>query len=85
MAGELAADPDCPDRAFAKYDAKLRDYVGKAQNIPLGGLAPRLLNPKAVWGIKLLRFVFWLVAWTGVWKMLSLGGEKAFTLPNYDF
>lgn len=84
MAGELAANPDCPDAAFAKYDARIREYVTKAQRIPLGGIAPKLANPSASWGITLLRFVFWFVAWTGVWKYISIGAEKKYVLPAYD-
>lgn len=84
LAGELAANPDDPAAAFAKYDATIRGYVEKAQQIPLGGLAPRLANPSATWGIGLLRYVFWLVSWTGLWRYISIGQEKKYVLPAYD-
>lgn len=84
LAGELSANRDDPAAAFAKYDAMLREYVGNAQRIPLGGVAPRLANPSATWGIGLLRYIFWLVAWTGVWRYISIGQEKYYALPAYD-
>lgn len=83
LAGELAATPDDPAAAFAKYDATIRDYVEKAQRIPLGGLAPRLANPRTTWAILLLRCIFWLVSWTGVWKLISIRAEE-YVLPAYD-
>lgn len=84
LAGELAANRDHPEEALAKYDATIREYVEKAQQIPLGGLAPRLANPSAAWGIGLLRYIFWLVSWTGVWRYISIGQDKKYVLPSYD-
>lgn len=84
LAGELNANSESPEAAFAKYDAVIRGYVEKAQRIPLRGMAPKLANPSTGWGIGLLRFIFWLVAWSGIWKYISIGAEKKFVLPPYD-
>lgn len=62
----------------------IRDYVEKAQQIPLGGLVPKLANPSSVWGVSLLRFFFWLVAWSGIWRFIDIGAEKKFVLPIYN-
>jgi hypothetical protein len=33
-----------------------------------------------------LRFVFWLIAWTGVWKLVNIKqADDKFVLPEYDF
>lgn len=85
IAGELAASPEDPSAAFARYEKRLRKYVEKAQYIPLGGTLPRLANPETDTGIRILRFVFWLIAWSGVWKWFNIKGDTAFDLPEYIF
>jgi 2-polyprenyl-6-methoxyphenol hydroxylase-like FAD-dependent oxidoreductase len=63
--------------AFGMYERRLRAYVESAQNIPLRGYAPLIFNPETVWGIWLLRRIYWFVwgivcfvLWTNVAKML---------------
>ena len=72
--------------AFELYEKRLRSYVESAQNIPLGGYAPFLLNPQTSWGIWLLRIIFSLVSrlvpfftWT---KLARLFPEE--THPRFD-
>jgi 2-polyprenyl-6-methoxyphenol hydroxylase-like FAD-dependent oxidoreductase len=48
LAGELAADPD-HGRAFARYEAVMRPYVTRAQELPPG--TPRLAHPRTRGGI----------------------------------
>lgn len=85
IAGELAMNPDIPGAAFAKYEERLRDRVRKAQTVPLGGALPKLGNPNTYAGIYVLRFLFWLVAWSGVWKWINIKESVEFDLPKYDF
>lgn len=84
LAGELAASPDDPSAAFGRYQDVLEDYVKKSQNIPLGGMLPRLANPWSSWGIYVLRSLFWLMAWTGAWKWFGGESKMDFALPKYD-
>jgi hypothetical protein len=86
MAGEVAANPQDPEAAFARYEERLRPFVRDAQYIPLGGSLPKIGNPQTRFGIQILRFVFWFIAWTGLWKLLGAkqGGSK-FELPDYKF
>ena len=63
--------------AFEMYEKRLRSYVENAQNIPLGGYAPYLLNPQTSWGIwlfrtmyRLLSWIVRLIAWTKLTRML---------------
>lgn len=86
VAGELASNPDDPSAAFAKYEERLRGYVEKAQYVPLAGLLPKIGNPQSALGVGVLRFVFWVIAWTGVWKLVSVKqADDKFVLPEYDF
>jgi 2-polyprenyl-6-methoxyphenol hydroxylase-like FAD-dependent oxidoreductase len=86
IAGELARSPDDPVAAFAKYEERLRGYVEKAQYVPLAGYLPALGNPQSAVGVRLLRFVFWLISWSGVWKLISIKqGDDKFELPEYEF
>ncbi|EMC93621.1 hypothetical protein BAUCODRAFT_37305 [Baudoinia panamericana UAMH 10762] len=83
LAGELSEQCDNPPSAFRAYEDRLRTYVDKAQEIPLGGAAPRLLNPDTRWGIWTLRAAFRLFAWTGVWKLIDPGEAEKLDLPAY--
>jgi 2-polyprenyl-6-methoxyphenol hydroxylase-like FAD-dependent oxidoreductase len=86
IAGELASNRDDPAAAFAKYEERLRTYVEKAQYVPLAGFLPKLGNPQSRLGVRVLRFVFWLVAWTGVWKLVNIKqANDKFVLPEYGF
>jgi 2-polyprenyl-6-methoxyphenol hydroxylase-like FAD-dependent oxidoreductase len=86
IAGEMASNRDDPAAAFAKYEERLRTYVEKAQYVPLAGFLPKLGNPQSRLGVRVLRFVFWLIAWTGVWKLVNIKqADDKFVLPEYDF
>jgi 2-polyprenyl-6-methoxyphenol hydroxylase-like FAD-dependent oxidoreductase len=86
IAGEMASNRDDPAAAFAKYEERLRTYVEKAQYVPLAGFLPRLGNPQSRLGVRVLRFVFWLIAWTGVWKLVNIKQtDDKLVLPEYDF
>jgi 2-polyprenyl-6-methoxyphenol hydroxylase-like FAD-dependent oxidoreductase len=86
IAGEMASNRDDPAAAFAKYEERLRTYVEKAQYVPLAGFLPKLGNPQSRVGVRVLRFVFWLIAWTGVWKLVNIKqADDKFVLPEYDF
>ena len=85
LAGELGANIADPAAAFKEYERKLRQYVERAQQVPLGGWAPYVLNPQTSWGVWLLQTALWLVAFTRIWKVVpDLGGEK-FPLADYNF
>jgi 2-polyprenyl-6-methoxyphenol hydroxylase-like FAD-dependent oxidoreductase len=86
IAGELAKTPNDPEAAFAEYDKKFRSYVADVQNIPGGNALPKVANPDTAWGVRILRFSFWFIAWTGLYKYINpKGGNSKFTLPDYDF
>jgi 2-polyprenyl-6-methoxyphenol hydroxylase-like FAD-dependent oxidoreductase len=86
IAGETASNRDDPAAAFAKYEERLRAYVEKAQYVPLAGFLPRLGNPQSRLGVRVLRFVFWVIAWTGVWRLVNIKqADDKFVLPEYDF
>lgn len=70
LAQELSRNRDEESAAFEKYEERLRSYVEDAQNIPLGGYAPYLLNPQTSWGIWLFRTIATFVAWTKLSKIL---------------
>ena len=53
---------------FAMYEKRLRSYVEKCQNIPLGGYAPYIFNPESAGGIWLLQTILQFVSWI-VWFM----------------
>ena len=86
LAGELGSNIADPAAAFKEYEKKLRQYVERAQQVPLGGRAPYVLNPQTSWGIWLIQTALWLVAFTRIWKLIpaDLGNEK-FPLPDYKF
>ena len=86
IAGEMARSPDDPVAAFTKYEERLRGYVEKAQYVPLAGYLPALGNPQTWLGVWLLRLVFWAIARSGVWKLISIKqGDDKFELPEYEF
>lgn len=85
LAGELGTNIADPVAAFKEYEKKLRQYVERAQQVPLGGWAPYVLNPRTSWGIWLIQTALWFVAFTRIWKVVpDLGGDK-FPLPDYKF
>lgn len=63
LAQELSRKPYAD--AFEAYDKRFREYVEKAQNIPLGGYAPYLFNPDSALGIWVLHSIFRLFSWVG--------------------
>jgi 2-polyprenyl-6-methoxyphenol hydroxylase-like FAD-dependent oxidoreductase len=86
IAGELALNPSDPQAAFRKYEERLRGYVEKAQYVPLAGYLPAIGNPQSAFGVRVLRWVFWAIAWSGVWKLFSLKkGDDGFVVPEYEF
>ncbi|KAM0701122.1 hypothetical protein Q7P35_011483 [Cladosporium inversicolor] len=86
IAGELALNPSDPEAAFRKYEEKLRGFVEKAQYVPLAGYLPKIGNPQSAFGVGVLRWVFWVIAWSGVWKLVSVKkGDDDFVPPEYDF
>ncbi|EON70003.1 hypothetical protein W97_09269 [Coniosporium apollinis CBS 100218] len=84
IAGELAARPDEPHTAFTRYEERLRHYVKESQSIPVGGLVAKLAIPETYTGIRILRFLFWLAAQSGVWKWFNIK-QNTFDLPKYTF
>ena len=86
IADELALNPSDPQAAFRKYEERLRGYVEKAQYVPLAGYLPAIGNPQSAFGVRVLRWVFWAIAWSGVWKLFSLKkGDDNLELPEYEF
>ena len=85
LAGELGANIADPAAAFEEYERKLRGYVERAQQVPLGGRAPYVLNPQTWWGIWLLQTALWFVAFTRLWKLVPDFGNEKFALPDYKF
>ena len=86
LAGELARSPSDPQAAFGRYEERLRGYVENAQYVPLAGYLPALGNPQSALGVSVLRWVFWAIAWSGVWKLFSVKqGDDAFEVPEYEF
>lgn len=86
LAGELARSRADPQAAFVRYEDRLRGHVERAQYVPLAGYLPALGNPQSALGVRLLRFVFWAIAWSGVWKLFSIKqGDDTFEVPEYEF
>ncbi|KAL8792091.1 MAG: hypothetical protein Q9195_005346 [Heterodermia aff. obscurata] len=83
LAGELGTNIADPAAAFKEYEKKLREYVERAQQVPLGGRAPNVLNPQTSWGIWFLQTALWLVAFTRIWKLIPDIGNEKFPLPEY--
>lgn len=53
LVGELAATPDRPERAFARYEQQMRRYADSAQGLPRGGA--KLMHPSSGAGVKAIR------------------------------
>ncbi|KAF2172661.1 hypothetical protein M409DRAFT_62414 [Zasmidium cellare ATCC 36951] len=85
IAGELASNLDNPSAAFAQYEKKLHDYVRREQKIPFRGKGPELLNPQTGIGIALERSVFKAMAQSKIWKLIDIGKDEDFPLPEYNF
>lgn len=84
VAGELVKIPNDPVLAFREYDRKFRDYVASVQTIPGGSALPKLANPESAWGVRVLRWAFWLISWSGLYKLVNpKGGNERFELPDY--
>lgn len=86
LAFELAAKPNYQE-AFAGYEARLRPFVTKIQQLPPG--VPRLAHPSSAVGISLFNAVIRLISSRFVKKLGKLiGGKKkaeddGILLPNY--
>lgn len=80
LAQEVSRAQDDVPTAFEKYDKRLRKYVEDAQNIPLYGYIPYLLNPETSWGIWVFRTIAWFVTWSGLAKILPEFKSEEFDL-----
>ena len=82
LAQEMGRNRDDVAKAFEKYEKRLRGYVEKAQQIPLGGCAPYVLNLQTNWGIWLFRKVAGFVAWSGLVSWLPDWKADEFNLEG---
>lgn len=82
LASKIIATPDNPPKAFEEYDKDFRPFVNKKQPIPLGGLAPKFLNPDTALGIWILRTIFAWVTWLAPWRFLPEFGSESYKLPD---
>lgn len=84
LAGELALSSD-HDLAFNQYEARLRDFVENAQDIPK--IAPRLANPHSHLGLAILHGTLKLASTPAIkdlfGKLIS-GKSKDIDLPDYQ-
>lgn len=80
LAQEMSKNRDDGLAAFEKYEERLRSYVENAQNIPLGGYAPYLLNPQSSWGIWVFRTIVRFISWTKISKILPSPKPAEFNL-----
>lgn len=87
LAGELANNLDDPAAAFASYEDKLRDYITRAQTVPLGGRAPQIMVPQTAAGIWLLQSFFWLIAKSRIseWGANLFPADEVFPIEDYQF
>ena len=53
LVGELAASPDRPRQAFARYERQMRRYADSAQGLPRGGA--KLMHPSSGAGVKAIQ------------------------------
>jgi 2-polyprenyl-6-methoxyphenol hydroxylase-like FAD-dependent oxidoreductase len=72
LAGELSEAPKDPCAAFKAYEARLRHYIEKSQEIPFGdsGLQ-RIMAPKNRFQVWVLRIMAWIIGWTGIWRLMK--------------
>lgn len=70
LAHSIINHGDDTDEAFRQYEQKMRPYVDKIQTIPLGGQAPKFINPDSSWGIWFQRSFVGVVSKLGLYKYL---------------
>lgn len=85
LAGELVSNPNDPAAAFVEYEKRLQKYVEREQKIPLWGRAPKVGNPQSRAGVLANRTLFWALAKSQVWKLVNVGTDEEFPLPDYTF
>lgn len=86
LAGEIVKSKKDHRSALRAYEEKLRPYIEKKQKLPPG--APGLVCPSSAWGVSVLNWVVWFVAWSGVTKWLGgsdSGGDDGFRISEYSF
>lgn len=83
LAGEIAARPNDPRAALARYEEVLRPFIASAHELPPGGLAA--MTPKSRFGIRAgraaSRFMMSKLMRPLMIKMLSK--TESYELPNY--
>lgn len=85
LAGELAASPDRPEQAFARYEQLLRRYADSAQGLPAGGA--RLMHPSSRLGVRAMQTAQRIAA-TGLvrntaQKLFLTSAKHVPVLPEY--
>ena len=70
LANSIISHDGDPQKAFEAYEQDLRPYIEKIQSIPLGGQAPKLVNPDSSWGLWIQRSFVGLVSSLGLYKYL---------------
>lgn len=88
LAGEMARNPDNLQAAFTEYRKKWELYVKESQEIPIQGVAYKLVLPQTDWGVWAVRTFFWVFLQSRVWKLFNLLGAnepRKFELPAYEF
>ncbi|MFI6433501.1 FAD-dependent oxidoreductase [Rhodococcus oryzae] len=83
LAGELAATPDDPARALARYEEVLRPFVAEAQKLAPGGL--RSMTPKSRLGIRAGRMVSKLMMSRLMQPVMAkaMAKTESYSLPEY--
>lgn len=90
LAGELAASPHNPAAAFARYKDNFKELINAEGSIPLGGYAPKLVEPQSQLGVWAVRQLFWLFTRQPTQKFFGLFGgfggdlKKKARLPTYE-
>ncbi|KFA72634.1 hypothetical protein S40288_03395 [Stachybotrys chartarum IBT 40288] len=82
LADSIIKNGNDVDKAFREYESDMRPYVNKIQPIPLGGYAPKLVNPDSAWGIWVQRSLFWCISNSGLSKYLPDNVVKYEKLPD---
>lgn len=70
LAHSIISHPESITDAFRDYERNMRPYVDKVQAIPLGGQAPKIINPDTSWGIWVQRSLVGVVSWLGLYRYL---------------